>query len=298
MKANPLRKIIIPEVVLPWIILFTLSLIWGSSFILMKRGLESFSYNQVAAMRILIAFIFIFPFTAAHIFKIPRKYWGYLILAAYLGNGLPPFLFTKAQTYLDSSLSGILNALTPLFTFIIGILFFKAKAPWYRYMGVTLGLAGAIGLLLSSGGNNFDNLGYGFYIILATICYALATNIVKQYLQDINPLHMTGFFFLVTGVPLGIYLFTTGFTTVLLTNEGALESLGYITILAIFGSALSLVLWNTLIQKTNAVFSSSVTYIMPVFAIMWGVMDGEDFLIIYAPMILLILIGVYLTNKK
>lgn len=291
-------KLKFPGHVLSWLLLITLSFIWGSSFILMKKGLHSFSYQQVAALRIFIAFIVLLPFTYKYILKIPKKYWFYLTLAAYLGNGLPPFLFTKAQTYLSSSMAGILNALTPLFSFILGIIIFKTPALWYKFLGVTLGLAGAIGLLLTSGGNNFDNITYGAYIVLATICYALGTNIIKKYLQDINPLHMTGFFFFVTGLPIGIYLFSTDFVEVLVTCDAALNSMTYIALLAIFGSAVSLVLWNTLIQKTDAVFATSVTYIMPVFAIMWGLFDGEHFLPIYIPMLILILIGVYLTNKK
>jgi len=286
------------KALLPWIILLTLSLIWGSSFILMKRGLDVFSFQQVAALRLLIAFLFIASFTITKIFKIPKKYWGYLILCGYLGNGIPAFLFTKSETYLSSSLAGILNSLTPLFTFIIGVLFFQAKTKWYRFLGLAIGLAGAIGLVLLSDGSDFDNFSFGFYIIVATICYACSSNIIKRYLQDVNPLHMTGFFFFVTGVPIGIYLFSTDFVHVLTTNKNALTSLGYISILAIFGSAISIVLWNMLIQKTNAVFAASVTYIMPIFAIMWGLMDGEKFLFIYCFMIVLILIGVYLTNKK
>ncbi len=283
---------------LPWLLLLLLSFIWGSSFILMKKGLDSFSYQQVAALRIFIAFIVLMPFTLNYIFKIPRKFWFYLTLAAFLGNGFPPFLFTKAQTHLSSSMAGILNALTPLFTFVLGILIFKTAAIWYKFLGVTLGLIGAMGLLLSSGGNNFDNLAYGAYVIIATICYALGTNIIKKYLQDINPLHMTGFFFFVTGVPLGIYLFSTDFIEVMATCDDALNSLIYVALLAVFGSAVSLILWNTLIQKTDAVFASSVTYMMPAFAIMWGLFDGEHFLPIYIPMLILILIGVYLTNRK
>jgi len=284
--------------ILPWIILFTLSLIWGSSFILMKRGLDVFSFQQVAALRLLIAFLFIAPFTITKIFKIPKKYWVYLILCGYLGNGIPAFLFTKSETYLSSSLAGILNSLTPLFTFIIGVLFFQSKTKWHQFFGVALGLAGAIGLVLVSEGSNFDNFSYGLYIIVATICYALSSNIVKKHLQDLNPLHITGVLFFATGVPFGIYLFSTDFVHVLITNKGAVTSLGYVSLLAIFGSAISIVLWNMLIQKTNAVFAASVTYIMPVFAIMWGVLDGEKILLIYSFMIMLILIGVYLTNKK
>jgi len=284
---------------LPWIILFSLSLIWGSSFILMKRGLDAFSFQQVAALRIFIAFLFIAPFTITKIFKIPRKYWIYIILAGYLGNGIPAFLFTKAETYLSSSLAGILNALAPLFTFILGILFFQAKARWFRFLGVVLGLMGAIGLVLLSEGSKFDNLGYGLYVIIATFFYGLSTNIVKRFLQDVNPLHLAGAFFFVTGVPLGIYIFSfTDFVNVMLTHKEALPSFGFVCMLAVFGSAFSIVLWNTLIQKTNAVFAASVTYVMPVIAIMWGLLDGEKFLFVYTFMIMLILIGVYLTNKK
>ncbi|HNZ42956.1 MAG TPA: DMT family transporter [Bacteroidales bacterium] len=292
-KKNP------STVLLGWAILLVLVLVWGSSFILMKRGLEHYSHTQLALMRISIACIFLIPFAIFSIKKINRKKLGYIALVGIIGNGIPAFLFAKAQTGIDSSLAGILNSLTPLFTLIAGLLFFGYKARWINITGVFIGLAGTVGLMSISGNKTLDfNFRYGIYIMVATVLYAINLNIVKKYLEDTDPVTITAFAFLIIGIPALIVLFFfTDFVLVLTTQAGALEGLGYIAILGIFGSGLAVILHNKLIKTSGVLFAASVTYMIPVVAVLWGIADGEAFEPVYLFWIALILLGIFMVNR-
>jgi drug/metabolite transporter (DMT)-like permease len=283
-----------------WLLLFVLVLIWGSSFILMKRGLDSFASAQVAAIRIMLTSIVLMPVAFMRIKRITLKEFGLITLTGITGNGIPAFLFTYAQTGIDSSTAGILNSLTPLSTMVLGLIFFKYKMKWYNAAGVFIGLAGTAGLLSMSGGKDFVfNFHYGVFILLATILYALNLNIIKRYLKSTDSLTIASFAFFAIGPFATIYLFGfTPFVSVIMSGTAAVVSFGYIAILAIVGTALATVLYNMMIKRTNVVFAASVTYLMPVVSLMWGIGDGEVFEVVYLVWIFLILFGVYLVNKK
>jgi len=189
---------------LAWSILAGLAVIWGSSFILIKRGLEYFSSDEVGALRISIAFLVLSPFALYRIRKVSLREWKLFILVGLIGSGFPAFLFAKAQTGIDSSLAGILNSLTPLFTMIVGLSFFSLKPRWFNIAGVLIGLTGAIGLISVSGGRGFEfNFQYAVYIIVATVCYAVNVNIVKYKLKETDALTITSFsFFSIASVSL------------------------------------------------------------------------------------------------
>ena len=275
-----------------------LAFVWGSSFILMKRGLVAYSSGQVAALRMVIAFIFFLPYIVVAFKKVKKKYSKYLIISGMFGNAIPAFLFTKAETAISSSLAGMLNSLVPLFTIILGTLFFKVATNKLKFIGVFIGLIGAI-MLLSGNGFNFKSseFTYSLLVVAATICYAISVNTIKRYLQELNPLLVSSFVFMFIGPPLLIYLFSTDFIKITTTNPEAPISLGFITILAVFGTALSLIIFNTLVQQTSALFASTTTYLIPVFAIMWGIFDGETINLIQIAGILVILVGIYFINK-
>ncbi len=282
-----------------WSIFVLLALIWGSSFILMKRGMVAFSNNQVAALRIFIAFLFLSPLLFKHLKKDFLKHWKAIVGMGVLGNLIPAFLFTKAETGLSSSMTGALNSLTPSFTLLIGVFFFKVKTHWINAIGITIGFIGALGLLMVGKKDTMDNnLLYVFFVVLATICYGLSVNIIKKYLNDANPVTCTVWAMLFIGPIAGAYLFTTDFTQRLASYPHALESLGFISILAIFGTAISVIVFNVLIRNTNAVFASAVTYLIPIVAMGWGIFDNEAVLPMHFAWIALILTGVYLVNKK
>jgi drug/metabolite transporter (DMT)-like permease len=285
---------------LNWIILIALALTWGSSFILMKRGMEVYSSDEVAALRILIAFLFLSPLLFKHVKKPLLKHWKGFVGMGVIGNFIPAFLFTKAETGISSSLTGMLNSLTPLFTLLLGVLLFKIKTKWINVLGILIGFAGAIGLLLV--GKSVDatnNFLFGFYVVLATICYGLSVNIIKKSLNEVNSITATVWAMMFIGPMAGIYLFGfTDFTLKLATHPLAMQSLGYVSILAIFGTALSVIIFNVLIRNTTALFASSVTYLIPIVAMGWGIMDKENIQLLHFLWIILILLGVYLVNKK
>ncbi len=282
-----------------WLALLLLVVVWGSSFILIKRGLVSFGTMEIGALRIAISFLVLSPLVWKNIQKVPRRKMIYFLLAGIIGNGLPPFLFAKAQNVIDSYMAGVLNSLTSLFTLLVGVFFFSIRTKWLNVFGVLIGLGGAIGLLTASNGTQVNNIWYGLYAVAAALCYAINMNLIKQYLSGFNAITITSVVFFFIGVPSLIYLFTgTDFVTTMTNDPKAWESLAYIAILAVVGTALAMVIHNWLIKQTSALFTSTVTYMMPLVSIFWGIADGESFLFSYLPWIVLILIGVYLANRK
>jgi drug/metabolite transporter (DMT)-like permease len=285
-----------------WLILLGLALTWGSSFILIKQGLLGFSNDSsiVGALRIVITFIVLLPLALLRLRRIKKNQWKILIVIGIISNAAPAFLFAKAQTGIDSNMAGILNSLTPLFTLLIGLAFFQLRPKWYNIAGVFLGLAGAAGLIHFNGEGGFIfNINYAVYILIATICYAASVNIIKTYLEDLDAVSITAFSFAFVGFPVAIYLlFFTDFLGYLSESREAWIGLGYISILAVFGTAIALIFFNRLIKMTSALFASSITYMIPVVAIAWGITDGEKFGWGSFIWILLILGGVYLVNTK
>jgi drug/metabolite transporter (DMT)-like permease len=282
-----------------WIILIALSLVWGSSFILMKQGLRAFSSDEVAGLRITIASAFMLPFLIRH-YKIDlKKNLKGLLLMGVFGNLIPAFLFTKAETEISSSLTGMLNALTPMFTILIGMIAFNHKINKNQIIGVLIGFIGAIALVVLGEGSNDQskNILYCLLVAAATLCYAISVNGIKTYLGNINSLTATVWSFTLIGPVAAIYLF--GFTDVIshATNHPeSLRSLGYISILAIVGSALSVVVYNTLIKLSGTVFAASCTYLIPIVAIGWGLFDGEIINLFQVLAVIVIITGIWMIN--
>jgi drug/metabolite transporter (DMT)-like permease len=281
-----------------WAILIILVLTWGSSYILMKRGLEGFPAAQVGALRLSITFLVLIPLVIRRIRSVPvKKYW-LLAISGILGNGIPAFLFARAQEGIDSEIAGILNTAAPLFALILGVLFFNLKTKWFNIVGVFIGLAGAVGLL-SVGIKGFDNnLRYGMYVLIATFLYSININIVKKYFKEIDSITITAIAFVVMGILASVYLFMGTDFISRAENSAGLKALGYISILAVMGTAIANMLYNKLIKITSVLFASSVTYLIPIVAIMWGILDGEPFYVGYLFWITMIFLGLYLVNRE
>lgn len=286
--------------VICWIILIALSLVWGSSFILMKQGLRAFSSDEVAGLRITIASAFMLPFLIRH-YKIDLKtnLKGLLLMGVF-GNLIPAFLFTKAETQISSSLTGMLNALTPMFTILIGMIAFNHKINKNQISGVLIGLVGAIALVTlgNNGNDQSKNIMYCLLVAAATLCYAISVNGIKAYLGHVNSLTATVWSFTLIGPVAAIYIF--GFTDVVIhasNHPEGLRALGYISILAIVGSALSVVVYNTLIKLSGTVFAASCTYLIPVVAIGWGLFDGEIINLFQMLAVIVIIAGIWMINS-
>ncbi len=276
-----------------------LAVIWGSSFILMKKGLLVFSPEEVASYRMFLSFAVTIPFSLKHFQSVRPGHWKFMCASGFLGNGIPAILFSTAQTMIASSMAGMLNSLTPVFTLLVGSLFFGIRVRNWNIAGVFLGLAGAVGLIMiHSEGALGQNPAYGLLIVLATVCYAFSVNILRSKLVELDPLAITGFALMFAGIPAGIYLLTTPFLHVLQSNPEAPKAVLYISILSVMGTGVSTVLFNRLIKMTTALTASSVTYLIPVVAMGWGLLDGEGFGGFHLLALCGILGGVYLINKR
>jgi drug/metabolite transporter (DMT)-like permease len=279
-------------------ILLLLAFVWGSSFILMKIGLKSFSPEQAGALRIVLASLVLFPISIGQLKNLQKKDLKSLLIAGFIGSFFPAFLFMKAETQINSSLAGMLNSLTPVFTLMVGMLFHKTVFRWVQGLGLLLGLAGATGLILAGDGFNIGTVnGYVFYIVLATCFYAISINQIKARLSHLTGLQVTSLSFLFIGPVALIFLLTTNFAPVWASPEWPVHLLALAT-LGIVGTALAMILMNSLVRHSSAVAASSVTYVIPIFAILWGVLDGEKVTLLHLFCMGFILSGVYLISLK
>lgn len=279
-------------------ILMILAFIWGSSFILMKIGLKSFSSDQAAAIRIFLASLVLLPISLKQIKNIQRKDLKSLLIAGFIGSLFPAFLFMKAETRIDSSLAGMLNSLTPVFTLLVGLLFHKTTFRWLQVVGLSLGLLGATGLILAGDGFQFGTFNnYALFIVLATFFYAISMNQIKSNLAHLSGIQVTSLSFLFIGPVAMVYLLTTNFAPVI-AQPGWPVHLLALAALGILGTALAMLMMNSLIRYSSAVAAASVTYVIPIFAIMWGFLDDEKIGLIHLICMALILAGVYLINRK
>lgn len=279
-------------------LLLFMAFIWGSSFILMKIGLTSFDSTQAAAIRIASASLVLLPLSIYHLRSFKWKDLRSVLIAGYIGSFFPAFLFMKAQTHIDSAMAGMLNSLTPMFTLFIGLLFYKMKINKMQYVGLLFGLAGATGLIAWGKGLDFGKIdSYAFLIVLATFFYGISMNEIKSRLSHYTGIQTTSFiFFFLLPAAVG-YVLSTDFSPALAT-EGWGYHLAALMTLGIVGTAFTLLLMNSLIRYTAPVFVSSTTYIIPIFAIAWGILDGESILPMHFAFMALILSGVYLINTK
>lgn len=283
---------------LRWIYLIVLSLIWGSSFILMKKALIGLTPIQVGALRIIITAVFLLLIGFNRLVKIERRHWKYLTLNALLGSFFPVFLFSFALQNIDSSIASILNALTPLNTLLFGAMVFGFAFKRRQLIGVLIGFVGTAMLILEGAQIHPENeyLYMGF-VIIASVGYAFNVNLIKKYLHDLDALSITVGIFAILIVPAFLVLWFSGFFQSVEINSVTTTSLVYVSILAVIGTGIATIMFNRLIQLSTPVFSSSVTYLIPIVAITWGILDGEKISFLQFFSGLVILVGVYLANK-
>lgn len=282
-----------------WLLFAVLSLIWGSSFILMKLGIEQLNAYEVASIRILSAGIVLVPFAARAVRVIPRAKVLYTILSGILGSFLPAYLFCIAETRIDSSLAGILNALTPLFTIVIGVSFFKLKAAPNKWMGVVVGF---IGLMLlpfaSSKGIILKDFYYSLFVLVATILYGINVNMVGAHLKTVNSTNIAALAFVFLMIPSAVVLFAAGYGSHDLSSVAIIRATAASAILGVMGTAVASILFYMLLKRAGALFASTVTYGIPFVAIAWGLLDHESITAWQVGCLGIILGGVYLANRR
>tara|TARA_B110000914_G_scaffold71687_1_gene62785 strand:+ start:1331 stop:2218 length:888 start_codon:yes stop_codon:yes gene_type:complete len=283
-----------------WLYLLGLSLIWGSSFILIKKSLIGLSPLQVGSLRIVFSSIIIFLIGFNKIKTIQKDKWKWIAVSAIIGTFFPAFLFAYAETQIDSAVASILNSLVPMNTVLIGLAVFKISTTKRQSIGVIIGFIGTAVLIISGSDLNPDqNYMYSGLVIICSILYATNVNLIKKYLYDVNAVAIAAGQFSVIFIPsLIVLLYSDFFKIDLINNKIIHESLLYVLLLSFFGTAMAKILFNKLIQISSPVFASSVTYSMLIVSVIWGVLDGELFNSSQAIATVLIIIGVYLSNKK
>lgn len=283
-----------------WISLLLLSFIWGSSFILIKKGLLGLTPLQLGSFRIVISALIIFIIGFRTLRGLNKIQWKWLALSGFLGSFFPSFLFAYAETQIDSAIASILNSLVPLNTVVLGYILFKIKSNGFQVSGVIIGFIGAVLLILEGTElNPNQNYSYSGLIILATLMYAANVNIIKRHLNEVLPLAIAMANFVVIFIPAFLVLiFSGGFKPETISTPSFFPAIGCVFLLSLFGTALAKILFNNLIQISTPVFASSVTYLMPFVALLWGFLDAEFFNFTQCIAVFIILIGVYLANKK
>ena len=285
---------------LAWALLIILACIWGSSFILIKYGLTVFSSGEVGALRIATAGLSLLPLAVKHLKRIHKRYYLSILATGLLGSLIPSFLFSIAQTEIQSSMAGILNALTPFSTLLVGILFYKQVSNKITIVGLSIALLGTILLIYTDSDNSFTAINYfAFLIILATICYGFNANIVKFKLHDLPTLAITSTGIAFVGVLSTFYLlFFTDISSQMMTESATLYPFLGLCFLGIIGTAIAWIIFNKLIKLTSPVFTTSVTYIIPIIAVFWGLWDSEKLLFGHFLGMIIIIFGVYLSSLK
>lgn len=281
-------------------LLIALSLIWGTSFILIKQGLKVFPPDQVGAIRVLAASVFLLPLAIPHLKELKQGDHAKLLVSGLMAIFIPAFLFATAQTHLESSLTGILNTLSPVFMAIVGTLFFHQRFHGFAILGIAISMAGAILLTITQAENaSLQFNSYALLVVVACMFYGANLNWVKFKITGLGSITITSVSLLFIGPLAAIYLFGfTNFISILTHAPEAWKAFGFIVVLALMSTAIANLLFNKLIKISTPLYASSVTYLMPIVSVMWGVLDGEKLLLTHFVGMAAILGGVYLANRK
>ena len=281
-------------------LLILLALIWGTSFILMKRGLEVFSAGELGSLRVAAASLFLLPVALNSLKGLQAHQYVKLLASGLMGIFFPAFLFALAQTRLESSVTGIMNSLTPICTLLVGVIFYQQAFRRQSIFGIVIGLVGTIVLILANTGGSIGGVNYyASFVIMACVFYAMNLNFIKYRMTELNALTITSVSLLLIG-PLAVtYLFAfTDFTSKMQQVDGAWTSFGYIILLGVMSTSLATILFNKLVKISSPLYTSSVTYLIPVVAVLWGVVDGENLYLGHFIGMAAIIGGVYLANRK
>ena len=281
-----------------WGLLIVLSIIWGSSFILIKKGLDQLSPIHLGSLRIIFTSLVIFVFSYKSLITIKKEKWKWIIITAYVGTFFPVYLVGFGQTELDSGLASILTTLTPISTLVVGIFFFNLFFTKKQIIGLSIGLIGTFLLLYEGSLNSETNIFFAIFIVITTIGYGASVNLIKTHLTEIPPAAVTAGIFLSILPPAVLILIFSDFSSLNFSNNQVISSILYILVLAIFSSAIAQTLFNVFVKIASPLFASSVTYTMPVVAILWAVLDGEELTLIQYFASVIILFGVYLVNQR
>lgn len=280
-----------------WLVFALLSIVWGSSFILMKEGLKAFNPYQVASLRMLSAGLVLLPFAIKGLKKIPKDKMGLVIISGLVGNFIPAYLFCIAETRIDSALAGILNSLTPLFTIIVGLVIYKVQTSAIKLLGILIGFIGLACLMLAGKEVHFEHLSYASLVLVATIMYGINVHTVGRYLKEIGSIQIASVAFSFLIIPSATVLYFTDFFSSDFSNPIVLHSTIAGGVLGMVGTSMASILFYYLVKKAGILFGSLVTYGIPVVAVAWGIGFGESLTPLQIFCLGVILLGVYIVNR-
>jgi len=285
-----------------WGIFILLSIIWGSSFLLMKIGMKEgavqLSPYQVASLRMIFAGLVLVPFAFKAFKQIPKDKLGIVILSGVIGNFIPAYLFCIAETKIDSALAGILNSLTPLFTILVGIVFFKIPSNGQKMLGVLLGLVGLCLSVVAGKTLHFENFSYSFFIMLATICYGLNVNMVGKNMQNISAINIASIAFSFSIIPGMVILYFTGYFQYDFSSAEIIQATLAGGTLGVINTSVASILFYILVKRSGIIFASTVTYAIPFVSLAMGLLYNEAINPLRLVGLAIILVGVYIVNKR
>ncbi len=280
-----------------WLVFILLSIVWGSSFILMKEGLRAFTPYQVASLRMLFAGLVLLPFAIKAFRKIPKDKMGLVLISGVVGNFIPAYLFCIAETKIDSALAGILNSLTPLFTILVGILFYKVQTSAIKILGILIGFIGLTFLMLTGKELHLDHLSYASLVLIATLFYGINVHTVGRYLKAISSIQIASVAFSFLILPSAAVLYFTGYFKMNFADPLVVHSTLTSAVLGMVGTSMASILFYYLVKKAGILFGSLVTYGIPVVAVAWGLIYGESLAPLQILCLAVILLGVYIVNR-
>lgn len=281
-------------------LLILLALIWGTSFILMKRGLEVFSAGELGSLRVASASVFLLPIAFVKLRELHGVQYMKLLASGLMGIFFPAFLFAIAQTRLESSVTGIMNSLTPICTLLVGVFFYSQQFRKQSIIGIVLGLFGTFVLVMANTGGQIGAVNlFALFVILACVLYATNLNFIKYKITELNALTITSVSLMLIGPLALIYLLGfTAFVDKMANNAGAWPAFGFVVLLGFMSTSLATILFNKLVKISSPLYTSSVTYLIPIVAVLWGLFDGEKLYPGHFVGMAAIIGGVYLANRK
>mgnify|MGYP002378695097 CR=1 FL=1 len=283
-----------------WVLLISLSCIWGSSYILMKKALYFFQPQEIAYFRVFLAAIFLLPYSLPQLTKLTMQQYKMLALVGIVGTLLPLLCFAKAQLHINSGIHGVLNSLTPVFVLVAGLVFFKKKIFKNEILGVALGIIGTT-LLMIIESRSFKG-SFNYYILLsllASCLYGNTTNFIKYYLSNLDSTTIVSVSLLIIGIIGGIYLLIHPEIFIKLKNASGevYKAFIYILIAGIVNLGIANIILTQLVKITSPVFTSTEALLAPIVSLTWGIIDGEKLVWEHYVGAAVILIGVYFINQ-
>lgn len=248
-----------------------MSLIWGSSFLLMDIGLDAFRPGLVTWLRVGLGAAALWLVPQARTVRVARDDWRRLFVLSVLWVAIPFTLFPIAQQYINSAVAGMLNGATPIFTAVIAVMLLRRLPGRRTVAGLIVGFAGIVAIGLPSiGEGSSESLGVAL-IVIATVCYGIALNLTAPIQQRYGSLPVMARLLALAAVwtaPFGI-VSAVGSTF-------AWDSFFAVAVAGVVGTGIAFALFGTLVGRVGSTRASFITYLIPVVAVVLGVVILSD----------------------